>query len=340
MRLHAVGAYTFGLAVAVSLGVASAGGAQADTTRVRVPVRKEQAAAPTKVTPVVPAAKAQAAVPAAREPAAVAAKPEPTVLRTDTMPRVATGDVVMPKDTAPPIVSRAECAMMPKAPAERRALMAEACGAMMPAQAQPQAKPAATRYLFGSSGFYLGAGAGTAVPYNELSDLGYDSGLDITIPVGWHRPGRTLGIRGTLAFDQVHADLASARGALPAMSGSAPDPKIYSGTLDAVLKFPIGSMAREGRGLSLYALGGGGVHLFRGFGGTTPLADVLGGDEVGNSRKNIHKWGVEAGAGMEWGLGPTAVFIESRWINAFTSGSRTDTKYLRWIPIGVGVIVR
>ena len=216
--------------------------------------------------------------------------------------------------------------------------MSEACGAMMPMQRA--APPKATRYLFGASGFYLGAGAGTAVPFNELSDLGYDAGVDITIPIGWHRPGRTFGVRTTLSFDQVHADQATVRGSLPAMRGSAPDPKIYSGTLDAVLKFPIGQTAREGRGLSLYALGGGGVHLFRGFGGTTPLSDVLGGDEIGTSRKNIHKCGVQAGAGLEYGLGPTAVFVESRWVNVFTSGSRTDTDYLRWIPIGVGVMLR
>lgn len=211
---------------------------------------------------------------------------------------------------------------------------------MMPAQAQPQPKARATRYLFGNSGFYVGIGAGTAVPYNELSNLGYDSGFDITIPVGWQRPNRTFGIRGTLAFDQVHADLASAGGSLPAMSGSAPDPKIYSGSVDATLSFPIGSNVRDGRGLSLYALGGGGVYLFRGFGGLTALSDVLGGDEIGNSAKNVHKWGIQAGAGLQYGLGPTALFVESRWVNVFTSGSRTNTDYLRWIPISVGVIVR
>jgi hypothetical protein len=147
-------------------------------------------------------------------------------------------------------------------------------------------------------------------------------------------------VRATLAFDQVHADVATADVTAPAMLGSAPDPKIYTGTLDAVLKFPIGRLAREGRGLSLYGVGGGGVYLFRGFGGTTELANVLGGDKIGSSAKNVHKWGVYGGAGMEYGLGPTAVFVESRWVNVFTKGSQAGNDYLRWIPISVGVTLR
>ena len=223
------------------------------------------------------------------------------------------------------------------APAAR---MREMCGAMMPTRNPAQPTAGATRYLFGNSGFFVGLGVGTAVPYNQLSDLGYDSGLDLTIPMGWRRPGRTLGFRATLGYDQVHADVASADRTEPAMLGSAPDPKVYSGTADALLTFPIGRSAREGRGLSLYALGGGGVYLFRGFGGRTVLADVLGGDEIGSSRKNVHKWGLEAGAGMEFGLGPTALFVESRWVNVFTGGSRTGNDYLRWVPIAAGVMIR
>ena len=320
MRLRASGAYTVGLALVASLGAASLVRAQADTTRPRVPVKKEQATVPAK----------------APTPA-----PAPTAAVPDTARRAAAGEVATPKDTAPPAVAAPTCAMMAAGrptPADRMA-----CGAMaatMPKTApqQPKAKP--VKYLFGNSGFYVGAGAGTAVPFNLLSDMGYDSGFDLTIPIGWQRPSRTLGIRATLAFDQVHADVASANVTAPAMLGSAPDPKIYTGTVDAVLKFPIGQLAREGRGLSLYTVGGGGVYLFRGFGGATELGNVLGGDKIGNSAKNVHKWGVNAGAGMEYGLGPTAVFVESRWVNVFTKGSQAGNDYLRWIPISVGVTLR
>ena len=314
MRLRTSGAYTIGLAIALALGVATAAGAQADTTKSRVPVKKEQPA-PTKSQPGVPVMKETA-------PEPVAPAPAPPVTRTDTMPRAAAGEVVTPKDTMAatviPKCSMANCGMMQ--------------------QPQPRANP--TRYLFGTSGFYLGVGAGTATPFNVLHDMGYDTGFDLTIPIGWQRPGRALGVRATLAYDQIHADKATADVTAPAMLGSAPDPKIYSGTIDALLKFPIGNSVRDGRGLSFYAVGGGGAYLFRGFGGTTALSDMLGGDKIGSSGKNVHKWGVQAGAGLEYGLGPTAVFVESRWVNVFTKGSTSGNDYLRWIPISVGVTLR
>ena len=323
MRLRASGAYMVGLALVVSLGATTVARAQADTTRGRVPVKKEQAAKPTKP---------QAAVPVTKEPVSA-----PTAALPDTGRRAVAGEVVTPKDTAPTTVTPPTCAMMAAGKPMPGMRMNESCGAMA-TQPQPRTKP--VKYLFGTSGFYFGAAAGTAVPFNLLSDLGYDSGFDLTIPIGWHRPGRTLGVRATLAFDQVHADVATATVTAPAMLGSAPDPKIYTGTLDAVLKFPIGRLAREGRGLSLYGVGGGGVYLFRGFGGSTQLGNVLGADKIGSSVKNVHKWGVNAGAGMEYGLGPTAVFVESRWVNVFTKGSQAGNDYLRWIPISVGVTLR
>lgn len=332
MTLRASGAYTIGLAIALSLGAATAAGAQADTTRPRVPVRKEQPATPTKSQPAAPAKSEPAPAPVVPTPAA----PLPIAARTDTLPRTSAGEVVTPKDTMMSMVVPAKCMMMPTTESTAPRRVAEGCGMMTP----PAPRAYSARYLFGKSGFYFGAGAGTAVPFNLLSDLGYDSGFDLTIPVGWQRPGRTLGVRATLAFDQVHADMATITATAPAMLGSAPDPKIYSGTVDALLKFPIGSLAREGRGLSLYAVGGGGAYLFRGFGGSTQLGDVLGNDRIGSSKKNVHKWGVEAGAGMEYGLGPTAVFVESRWVNVFTKGSQAGNDYLRWIPIMVGVTLR
>ena len=318
MGLRASGVYTVGLAIALALGAGTVARAQADTTRTRVPVTKERVAQPTKQ---------QAPVRVTKEPVA------PVAARPDTAVRTAAGEVATPKATAAPVVTAPKCAMMPT----REPGMT--CGAMVEQKPlQPRAK--ATRYLFGNSGFFVGVGAGTAVPFNLLSDLGYDSGFDLTIPFGWHKAGQTLGVRGTLGFDQVHADIATVNATAPAMLGSAPDPKIYSGTVDALLKFPIGKVAREGKGLSLYAVGGGGVYLFRGFGGTTPLGNVLGSDKIGSSVKNVHKYGVEAGAGMEYGLGPTAVFVESRWVNVFTNGSRAGNDYLRWIPILVGVTIR
>jgi hypothetical protein len=162
----------------------------------------------------------------------------------------------------------------------------------------------------------------------------------MAIPMGWHPLGQPLGIRALLGYDQAHAHVSNEPGALPAERGSGPDPKIYTATLDLVWRLPVGQSAVEGRGLTAYAMGGGGVYLFRGFGGTDPLSSVLGIDEVGDSKKNIHKWGANVGAGLEWGIGPTALFLESRFVNVFTTESRSGNNSIRWIPVAAGVIVR
>jgi hypothetical protein len=305
-------AYAAVIAAALLGAAPVAAGAQTDTAKARVPVTKERAAPP--------------------KTAGVPVTKEPVVATPDTTRRISTGEVVLPVDTMAPNIHRFVAPPPVVAPPV-------APPAAAPPVVPPQKPQRITRYLFGTSGFYIGAGGGTAVPYNELSDLGYDSGLDLTIPIGWHRPGRMLGLRATLSFDQVHADASGGTGPLPAMNGSGPDPKIYGGTLDAVVKVPIGG-ARDGRGLSLYAVGGGGAYLFRGFGGASQLANALGADKVGNSSKNVHKLGVDAGAGMEWGIGPTAVFVESRWVNVFTNGSTSGNDYLRWIPIAAGMTIR
>lgn len=314
MRPRPSSKYTIGLAIIIALGAASQALAQADTTKKRVPVTKEQPAAPTR---------APAGVPVTKEPAAIPVTKEPVAARPDTTPRVATGEVATPKDTAVAVTPAPKCTT-------------PSCGEVAQV-VQPRSK--VTRYLIGN-GFYIGVGAGTTVPINTFSDLGYDSGFNLTIPIGWQRPEHAFGIRATLGYDQPNAHYYGNQAPLPANVGSAPDPKIYSGTLDATFKFPVGGAVRGGRGLSLYALGGGGAYLFRGFGGAAQLADALGGDKVGSSQKNIHKWGVQAGAGAEYGLGPAAVFFETRWVNVFTNGSNNGNKYLRWMPIGVGVTLR
>jgi hypothetical protein len=304
-----------GTAIALSLIAASVGAAQTDTTRrdpqrSRIPVTKERQA-PTR-TP---------GIPVTKEPA-----------RRDSTPRVSTGEVPTPPETpapAPqPVVQRAEARPAP-AP---------------PVAPTPQRPTRITRYLFGNSGFYLGVGGGVAVPSNQFSELGYQAGPHISVPVGWHRMGRALGLRASFAFEQAHAHTSNAPGTLPALRGSGPDPKIYSATLDATLKIPLTAMAREGRGLSLYTVAGGGAYLFRGFGGNSPLADVLGNDIAERHdeerEKNVTKWGMNVGGGLEWGFGPMALFAESRWVNVFTDGSTTNNAYLRWVPIVAGFTFR
>jgi hypothetical protein len=291
-----------GVIALLSLGISTAGRAQADTTR-RVRVTKER-----------PVQTPTASVPVRKE-----ISPPP-----DTTSRVSTGSVSLPRDTVPVVTTPP----------------------LAPTQAQPRQQLTgrvdlrSPRSLFGRSGFFIGLGGALAVPYNQFSDLGYQTSYGMAIPMGWHRIDNTVGVRALLGYDQAHAHVSNEPGGLPAERGSGPDPKIYTASLDAVLRFPLTQSFREGRGLAMYAMGGGGVYLFRGFGGTDPLRSVLGIDEVGDSKKNIHKWGLNVGAGLEWALGPTALFVESRFVNVFTTDSRSGNDNLRWIPVAAGVIIR
>jgi hypothetical protein len=215
---------------------------------------------------------------------------------------------------------------------------------LTPARAAPaavtppaaSAAPAASRAprtwsLLGAHGLFFGVSGGTAAPTGTLSDVGYESGAHVGVPVGW-RPSADafpLGVRGLLALDQVRA-----RETNPSRSS----PKIYSLSLDGVLTLPMVSSA-DWYGISLYMLGGVGAYQFRGFGGAGGLADALG-DDAGHTA--VTRFGVDAGGGVGWDVGPAAIFVEARWVNVFARGTGTiaGSRGVRWVPILAGVAVR
>ncbi|MGH7713351.1 MAG: hypothetical protein ACREOG_18835, partial [Gemmatimonadaceae bacterium] len=49
--------------------------------------------------------------------------------------------------------------------------------------------------LFGNSGFYIGVGSGANFTTGTLDDIGYNSGLNVSIPIGWHKRGSVIGFR-------------------------------------------------------------------------------------------------------------------------------------------------
>ena len=70
-------------------------------------------------------------------------------------------------------------------------------------------------------------------------------------------------------------------------------------------------------------------------------------DEANES--TITKFGVSGGAGLEFGIGRSSLFLESRIVNAYTGrddspsfdnafGSRSTT--VRWVPLILGVTIR
>lgn len=221
------------------------------------------------------------------------------------------GEVVTPRDTTPPKV--------------------EQPAAVTPAPEPIAVPPMEPRkpFLFGTSGMYLGLAGGVAVPTGTFSDIGYHEGAHVSVPLGWQPQGQVLGVRGLFAFDQGRA-----KGINPSRSSA----KVYSAALDLTAKFPL-LVGESGYGLSFYALGGGGAYRFTGFGGVAPLADALG---TSTGDKNVTKFGIDAGGGFEWGLGSAAIFVESRLVHVYTTGTRTQSgnNGLNWVPIVLGVNLR
>ena len=207
-------------------------------------------------------------------------------------------------------------------------------------------QPTSGRKLPGS--FFIGLAAGTAAPQGEIEDLGYGSGLNVTVPFGWHHPSSMLGVRFTLAYNQFDGNSFTTGGASPIVLSN-PDPKVYSADVNLNVRFPF----NERRTSAVYLFGGGGLYMFRNFGTNSALGAYLGNDVLDpNDEANestINKWGINGGAGIEFGIGTSALFLESRIVNVYTGrddnpnfdslfGSRGTTA--RWVPLVLGFTIR
>jgi hypothetical protein len=196
--------------------------------------------------------------------------------------------------------------------------------------------------------FYVGLAAGSASPTTDLQDLGYDSGLSISVPIGWHNPAALFGWRLMLGYNQFNGASFTTGGTNPAVLSN-PDPKVYSAELNLNMRFPF----NERKTSSVYFTGGGGVYLFRNFGQASALAGYLGNDVLdpddSNNESTINKWGINGGAGLEFGIGSSSLFLETRLVNVFAGrddepnfdsafGERGSS--LRWFPLVLGFTIR
>jgi hypothetical protein len=200
----------------------------------------------------------------------------------------------------------------------------------------------------GPGSFFIGLAAGRSAPQGEVEDLGYGSGLNVTVPFGWHNPSSMFGIRFTVAYDQFDGNSFTTGGPAPVVLSN-PDPKVYSADVNLNMRFPF----NERRTSSVYLFGGGGLYMFKNFGTASSLGAYLGNDVLDpNDEANestINKWGVNGGAGLEFGIGTSALFLESRIVNVFTGrndnpnfdsvfGSRGTS--VRWVPLVLGFTIR
>jgi hypothetical protein len=230
--------------------------------------------------------------------------------------------------------------------------IARANAAITPPVTTPTPEPVAQmptsqgRRLPGS--FYMGLAAGSASPTADLQDLGYDSGLNISIPIGWHNPSALFGWRLMLGYQQFNGASFTTLGTSPTVLSN-PDPKVYSAELNLNMRFPF----NERKTSSVYLTGGGGVYMFRNYGQGSALGGYLGNDVLdpddSNNESTINKWGINGGAGLEFGIGTSSLFLETRLVNVFAGrddepnfdsafGERGTS--VRWFPLILGFTIR
>ena len=232
-------------------------------------------------------------------------------------------------------IARAEAARqdsIARAEAARRDSIsrAEAAAAAAAAAAIPAA--------LSRRGFYFGLAAGASMPNGDYGDP-YDNGWNVTVPFGWQKAASRWGVRGDIAYDSHGGNSLTSNTVPPIVQDPAPAPpialgssmnfdngSIWSGNLDLTV-----DLAQWGANKlsSLYLIGGGGVHYFEkpqfNF---TPVGGATTTSSEGDSQT---KFGLNGGAGLAFGVGRGAHFLESRFFTAYT-----ETKNANWVPIIVG----
>jgi hypothetical protein len=182
-------------------------------------------------------------------------------------------------------------------------------------------------------GWYFGLGGGVAVPYSSYRNSQKD-GPDLNAMIGWFPHDAALGLRidGNAAFF----------GKRDTDCPNCPSPKLYSGSADVVLRFPLDRTSKLNP--VLYFLGGGGIDKFTDFlpyknssntivtaGSDTylnypgiPLTAATAGD-----KSLFYHW--DAGTGLEFSAGPAHLFVESKFVSVNTTGGPS-----RYFPIIAG----
>ena len=203
------------------------------------------------------------------------------------------------------------------------------------------------RYLFNGTGWYIGLSGGGAVPTGDFEKLGYQSGYNVNVPIGWHGRSSFLGARLDLGYSQFGSSpfVGTGVGGAP-VTLSSRNPKVLSAALNLTARAPL----TASRNVNLYALGGAGLYHFRSFGPASALGGFLGNDVLDANdvsfKQTRNKLGAQVGAGIDFGLGPASLFLETRVVNVYADRDNNVQfrdffgdnrgKDLRWIPIVLG----
>jgi len=159
--------------------------------------------------------------------------------------------------------------------------------------------------------YALGVGGGAAIPVGKLSNI-QNTGYNGMVVLAVGSAELPIGVR----FDGIYNNLV--KNTVPVPEGSpaatSSDLRIVAGLFNLVFAFP-GTSAKP------YMLAGGGLYSTR--------SDVSG-------TKAKTDFGFNAGAGITFGLGPFAAFLESRYHTI--SRNEADGGVIQFVPITVGLL--
>ena len=182
--------------------------------------------------------------------------------------------------------------------------------------AAEEARLAMERAWYSARGFYIGIAAGASMPQGDFDDF-IDTGFNITVPIGWQRPLSPIGLRLDLTYEKFNAGEF-----IDNVAGNEwDDATVWSALLDAKWQLAFGQpdlTTPVRRRTGLYLIGGGGVHRFTDF---------------GTDQNDETALGLNGGAGFQWAWGMNTVFLEARYITAFTDAV-DNTSY---VPVILGI---
>ncbi len=168
-----------------------------------------------------------------------------------------------------------------------------------------------------------GIGAGLTVPtgdfHADANGDGYNAGWQGTALVEFKLPQTAIGVRldgsysENSANDKLKSDISALVGA-PSDSKT----KTLGGSVDLTYEFPSSSPAKA------YVLAGIGMYNFK--------VSVTSGNVTADTSKTRFAW--NTGAGLNYGVGGAALFVEVRFFDISAPFGGSDIKY---VPIIVGV---
>jgi hypothetical protein len=193
------------------------------------------------------------------------------------------------------------------------------------------------------NGFYVGLGAGAGIPTQAIRNA-YDAGVTVAVPIGWDAPLGPLGFRVDLGYTRLNSrstfrNTGSTAGTTYGTSGTptlaTADAQVWSALANAKLRLPILGGFFGGPTSGLYAVGGGGVNYFRNYNTTFGLTNPEFTTTNDAGTTSLARFALDAGGGISWGIGASEVFLESRYVTAFTENRRAS-----YVPIILGVTFR